>query len=155
MEDIFTLKEPDTGSLPAAASDLISALGKVRLTGADIARIKLLIPNTKMDIHEEIQMQHQIVKSMQSRILDEHNMLHENASAKEISTVIMGFNSYLNLYLRSLEKIDSDSQSQEIETAVLDAIMDMPKEDQEKYFSKLKKRLDIWTPRTQNTAFLP
>lgn len=141
MEDILQVNHRT--DIPAAANDLITALGKVNLRPDDVARMKLLIPNTRMDIHEEIEMQHQIVKSMQSRILDEHNMLHENASAKEISTVISGFNSYLNLYLRSMEKIDRDRQSQEIETAVLDAIMDMPKEIQEHYLSKLKLRLEL------------
>lgn len=142
-DDIMRIPTEMRPEIPTAASDLITALGKRNLTGEAIARLKLLIPNTTLDIHYEIEMQHEIVKSMQSRILDENNQLHENASAKEIATVITGFNSYLNLYLRSMEKIDRDKQSQEIETAVLEAINDMPNEAQEHFFSKLKKRLEI------------
>lgn len=141
MEDIM---QPNLKpSPPAQTSVLITALGKRNLRSADIARIKLLIPTTKLDIHEEIERQHEVVKSMQSRILDDEGKLHEDASAKEISTVITGFTSFLNLYLRSMEKIDRDKQSQEIENAVLEAIQDMPKDIQDQYFVKLKARLKI------------
>lgn len=129
--------------LPAAASDLISALETVRLRESDIARIRLLLPSNKLDIHEEIQRQNDIINSMKSRILNEDSTLMKDAGPKDISALISSFNSFLNLYLRSMEKLDKDRQMQEIENAVSDAIKDMPDEIQKQYLEKLEKRLNL------------
>jgi len=148
LDDFMTRPETaslvdPTGHLPAEAGVLISELENHNLKDEDISRLQLMIPKASLDIHEEIALQYQIVKSIQSRILDSNSKLNENASAKELSTIISGFNSYLNLYLRSMEKIDRDKQLQEIEVAVLESIADMPEDVQKIYFSKLEHRLNL------------
>lgn len=143
MQPISDHEDYRRASVPAAASDLITALQNRHLTDSDIARIRLLIPSKKLDIHQEISIQNAIINNMKSRVLDENNQLLSEVSPKDISALIGSFNSFLTLYLRSMEKIDHNRESQEIETAILESIQDMPKDIQELYFSKLKLRLEI------------
>jgi len=147
MEDImqFPVEEQPspTGHLPAEASELITALSHRNLRPDDITRIRLLIPTKRLDIHDEIQTQNDIINAMKSRILDENNILMAEAGPKDVSALIGSFNSFLNLYLRSMDKLDKDKQMQEIEFAIVEAIEDMPKEIQDTFFSHLKKRLEV------------
>lgn len=147
MEDIMQIPVLDevtpTGHLPAEASELITALSHRRLRDDDVTRIRLLIPTKRLNIHDEIQSQNDIINSMKSRILDENNVLMAEAGPKDVSALIGSFNSFLNLYLRSMEKLDKDKQMQEIESAIVEAIEDMPKEIQDTFFSHLKRRLEV------------
>jgi len=143
MEDLITRPVvPDATPSRQSASSVIDALMDKPLDPTDIARLELLLPSTSVDIHAEIRRQHSLVQVMQGMVLSGNGAIMSEASAKDISAVISAFNSYLNLYLRSLEKLEKDKQMQVIEQAVVDAVSAMPLEIQEQYMSKLISTLE-------------
>lgn len=122
---------------------IISKLQNSTITQAQAARIKLLLPESTVNIHDEIESQYQMINVIKSRILDRNNKIHESATAKEIASVITGFNAYLSLYLRSQDKINVSKQHQQIEDALHTAIHAMPKKVQEEFLSEVQSCLGV------------
>lgn len=135
----------NSGSLPACADDLISELALKVLTPAQKERLVVLIsersPGEEFDIHKEIESQYVLIQSIRADLMDPNGGMRSNMEPREIQTIIGLFNSFMTLYLRSMERLDKDKELSQIESAVKKAMMEAPKDVQDKFIESLEKYL--------------
>jgi len=131
--------------LMESADSLLDKLAGKKLTDAQAFKLSGLLPQSlkPVDIHGEIHSQYILLNTIRGRLLDENSQLLQDATAKEVQALMSQCNSFLSLYLRSMEKIDRDKELVEIEQAVTEAMRDCPKEVQDRYLERLKELLGV------------
>ena len=129
-------------TLYASADDLITQLSTVSINPSQAERLKFLLPDkAPVDIHDEIESQYLLMQQVRAELLNPNGDLKESVAGKELQSVFAQFNSFMNLYLRAMERLDRDRQLTEIEQAVTSAMKEAPKEVQDAYMEALEDRL--------------
>lgn len=139
IEDPMNLHNP---SMLADADDIITQLSTVSISKTQAERLRTLLPGKeRIDIHEEIEAQYLLMQQVRADLLKPGGELKSSVTGKELQSVFAQFNSFMNLYLRAMERLDRDRQLSEIEQAVTKALQKAPKEVQDAYLSELESNL--------------
>jgi len=132
-----------SGEMLANTDDMITELKSKTLSASQKERLSSLISSNnsegKLDIHSEIRSQYLLIDSIRSDLLDPKGHLREGMEAREIQTIIGLFNSFMTLYLRSMEKLDRDKELSQIEQAVQEAMAIAPEETQKTFLVNLER----------------
>ena len=138
-----TLKDPFLDSkLPADTDDLITELSTRPMSTSQRLRVKTLVPEEgALDIHAEIESQYILIQTLRSEILNPNGSIRNGVEVKDLQAILSQFNSFMTLYLRSMEHLDRDRQLSEIEAAVTKTISSCSKEVQDEYLRMLTENL--------------
>jgi len=134
----------ESTAMPAAADDLITELAVKTLTPQQKERLVALISSGEevdFDIHKEIHSQYVLIQSIRSDLLDPSGELRQGMESREIQTIIGLFNSFMNLYLRSMERLDKDKELAQIEAAVRKAMEEAPSDVQDIFLNSVEEYL--------------
>lgn len=144
-EDPMMSPAYDSVAMPAAADDLISELSLKTLNSQQKERLANMLSQSEtdeFDIHKEIKSQYVLIQAIRADLLNPNGTMREGMEPKEIQTIIGLFNSFMNLYLRSMERLDRDKELSQIEAAVRKAMEEAPADIQDTFLRTLEGYLE-------------